>query len=349
MQKKCSIRINGEKFSAKSGEILLDAALVNGVEIPHDCRSGHCGTCQVSILKGFTISDDGIGSGMVRACQARVVTDLEVLVEPAPDVVISKGEVAGVRPLASDIVELRIRPAEPLNYLPGQYYKLQFRNFPARCYSPTVPMTRPYDKQAMRFHIRQVPDGLVSSAIGRKIFNGHKLTIEGPYGNAYLRPGKSNRLILVSSGTGFAPIWSIAAAAMKEDPARRIVLIASVREVESLYMVPAFRRLGMAPNVEIIPVVSSVPEYEARTIRQGRPTDHMPALQPSDIVYACGGPGMVEAIREKTSAAGAAFYADPFVSQSAERTQGLVSWALEQFTGKRSQQSNGLSGMAGNN
>jgi 3-phenylpropionate/trans-cinnamate dioxygenase ferredoxin reductase subunit len=234
-----------------------------------------------------------------------------------------------VRPVTSDIVELRVRPAERLNYLPGQYFKLQFRNYPARCYSPTVPMTRGNDREAIRFHIRQISDGRVSPAIGYEIGDGHKLTIEGPYGNAYLRPGMTNRLVLVSSGTGFAPIWSIAAAALKENPERSLVVIASVREMESLYMIPAFRRIGPAPNVKIIPVVSTAPEHVSKMIRRGRPTDHMPDLQADDTVYACGGPEMVDAIREKASASGAAFYADPFVSQSGERKQDLDAWAFD--------------------
>ena len=33
---------------------LLDAALMNGVELPHDCRSGYCGTCRVRVLSGHT-------------------------------------------------------------------------------------------------------------------------------------------------------------------------------------------------------------------------------------------------------------------------------------------------------
>ena len=33
-------------FPVASNEILLDAALRNGIKIPLDCREGVCGTCQ---------------------------------------------------------------------------------------------------------------------------------------------------------------------------------------------------------------------------------------------------------------------------------------------------------------
>ena len=52
MTKICKVTINGEVISAQPGDLLLDAALMNGIEIPHDCRSGYCGTCQVRVIAG---------------------------------------------------------------------------------------------------------------------------------------------------------------------------------------------------------------------------------------------------------------------------------------------------------
>jgi len=43
MSKLCKITINDEPFLANRGELLLDWALMNGVDLPHDCRSGICG------------------------------------------------------------------------------------------------------------------------------------------------------------------------------------------------------------------------------------------------------------------------------------------------------------------
>ena len=44
----------------------------------------------------------------------------------------------------------------------------------------------------------------------------------------------------------------------------------------------------------------------------GRPTDFLPRLHPNDVVYACGAPPMVGAIKAIAARAGVVCYADPF-------------------------------------
>jgi 3-phenylpropionate/trans-cinnamate dioxygenase ferredoxin reductase subunit len=226
-------------------------------------------------------------------------------------------------------MEVGIRPHDEIVYLPGQYYRFKFRGFPGRYFSPTTPMDRPSDGETLRLHVRRIPDGVVSPAIGREIRPGHPVTLEGPFGSAYFRPGLTNRLILVGSGTGFAPIWSIADAAIEENPWREIVLMSAAKTMPSLYMAPAFRRLRDYPSVRLIPTVSEKPANIARIVRKGRPTDHMPELTPDDIVYACGAPQMVDAVKDLALAAGATFYADPFTPQHGSHDDdGIVARAV---------------------
>ena len=106
-----------------------------------------------------------------------------------------------------------------------------------------MPLDRTNDGR-IRLHIRRVPDGRVSSALDREILEGHRVRLSGPFGSAFLRPGMANRLILVGCGTGFAPVWSIADAAMHENPGRQMVLVVGARSVETLYMTRALCRLS---------------------------------------------------------------------------------------------------------
>jgi NAD(P)H-flavin reductase len=283
----------------------------------------------VKVRSGLTVGGECDEPGMVKACQARIITDLEVVVEPVPEVLTTHGTVIATRPLAPDVMEVLIRPHDEIIYLPGQYYRFRFRGYPSRYFTPTAPMDRPFDGRALRLHVRRIPDGLVSPAIGHEIQAGHPVTLEGPFGSAYFRAGLGNRLVLVGSGTGFAPIWAIAEAAMEENPWRDMVLMAAAKTLPSLYMAPAFQRLRDYPNVRLIPTVSEKPANVARIVHKGRPTDHMPELTPDDIVYACGAPQMVDAVKDLALAAGSTFYADPFTPQHGSHDDdGIVARAV---------------------
>jgi len=311
MSKLCRVEVNGESFVAHQGDLLLDAALMNGIELPHDCRSGYCGTCRVRVQSGHTFGGASQDPGCVQACQARVISNLRIAVEEVPTTVEVDGRLVDLRRVAPDVLELSVEPAAPLAFIPGQYLSLRFRGFPARHYSPTAPLEAGQTRDILRFHIRQFPDGQVSSALGHGIAKGHRVRLSGPFGSAYFRERNASRLILVASGTGFAPICSVADAAMREWPERELVLIAAARSLHSLYMLPALCQLAQGPRVTIT-LVSSARQDFPRAVRHGRPTDYLPALRPGDLVYAAGAPAMVNAVSAIAHAAGATCHADPF-------------------------------------
>src|SRR4029450_6220869 len=132
MPKICKVTINGEPFLANCGELLLDWALMSGVDLPHDCRSGVCGACRVRLVDGNVFGGYTRGDDMIHACQARIVSDLEIAIEPAPEPVTLSARVAQTVPLAPDVVGVDIELPKPLDILPGQYCKLQFQGFLSR-------------------------------------------------------------------------------------------------------------------------------------------------------------------------------------------------------------------------
>lgn len=315
MPKICKVTLNKETFYANVGDLLLDGAIMSGVELQHDCRSGICGSCKVRLVDGKVFGGTEEGSDMIYACQARVVSDMKVITEPVPDTVSMSAEVAELVRLAPDVVGVSLELPKPLTYLPGQYCKLQFRGFPERSFSPTYPLEGAPDSRLLQFHIRRVPNGLVSSALGQKIRPGHRVRVTGPLGHAFLRMKHPGRTVLVASGTGFAPMWSIAVAAITEQPQRELVFIVAARKIQSFYMHNALCRLARFPNVTIIPIVSEAQNVSS-VIRSGRPTEHMPRLTPDDIVYTCGAPAMTESVARISRAAGARCYTDPFTSSA---------------------------------
>jgi 3-phenylpropionate/trans-cinnamate dioxygenase ferredoxin reductase subunit len=140
-----------------------------------------------------------------------------------------------------------------------------------------------------------------------------------------------------------------------------MIIIAGGRTIESLYMWPALVRLASFPNVLVVPVCST-PQTSTNEVNLGRPTDYLPPLQASDVLYACGAPGMVDSIKSIAARFGAICYADPFLpttddtdeesvlSRATNWLTALKSRQVDQFAlnrpRNRREQSTQMSGMA---
>lgn len=323
MTNRYHVTVDGRGFTARHGEVLLDAALQAGIDMPHQCRAGHCGTCCVRLTSGHVEGGQSAEPEIVHACQCRVVGNavIEQLRRDAIRTV--EGRLSSLRPLSAEVVEVGISTEGIMPYHAGQYAKLRFAGFPSRPYSITHPVREPARNATVYFHIRQMSDGRVSSALGRRIVPGHKVEMSGPYGTAHFRPNGAGRLILVATNTGFAPIWSIAVAALRENPQRRVMVIAGGRSIDALYMGPALVQLARFPNILVVPVCSAS-QIVSTAVMPGRPTDYLPRLLATDVLYACGAPGMVEVVQATAAAAGATCFADPFVASAPDKSEARI-------------------------
>jgi len=344
MRKICRVTINDQVFSASRGDILLEAARRDGIDIPYDCTSGHCGVCRVRVLDGLAVGGECREAGTVRACQARIMSDLQLRVETLPQIQTVTGRVSAIRQRGADVVELKIEPTDPIMYLPGQFLRVQFRGFPTRCYNPTAPMDEFLEPDYLHLQVRQWDGGKVSATIGSEIREGHKVRMQGPFGSAFLRPASDSRLVLVCHSTGFAPIWSIAVAAIRENQHREIVLVAGAESLDSLYMVNALCMLARFQNVTIVPVVET-PQRVPDVIRVGSVTDHIPELSAKDCVHVCGPVGLVKAVTRIAAEANAPCYCVPFAprhgeseAHDAEQEGGAIARAIGWLGGGGAQQ-----------
>src|SRR5215471_9403278 len=119
------ITINGHSFLARCGELLLDAALSNGIDLPFDCRAGHCGTCCVRLVSGEVWGGEGAEPGIVHACQCRIVGDAVLEKEQPSGVRTVEGVLTSLRPLSREVMEVGIRTKHALPYHAGQYAQLR--------------------------------------------------------------------------------------------------------------------------------------------------------------------------------------------------------------------------------
>src|SRR5882672_10420903 len=98
--------INGKTVKANYGETLIDAGLSGWVAIPHDCCSGQCDTCRVTVVNG-RVDDRGTAEkDTVLACQAKVVANAEITFDHVPEIAKRSGVVTGIATLAPDIMEV---------------------------------------------------------------------------------------------------------------------------------------------------------------------------------------------------------------------------------------------------
>lgn len=235
MRNTCQLTVNGHTVKANIGETLVDAGLGGWVVVPHDCCAGQCETCRVTVVAG-SVDDQGTAEGRtVLACQATVAGDAEIEFVDVPVTTKRAGVLTEISFLTADVMKVVVALASPIEYRPGQYLSVKFSGFPARDLSPTVRFDGMHKRDELVFHVRRYPGGFVSTQIGATIRPGHPVQVRGPYGQAFLREG-DGPLVLVAGGTGWAPIWSLAAAARREQRHRDLLVIAGARDPGGLYM-----------------------------------------------------------------------------------------------------------------
>ena len=142
------------------------------------------------------------------------------------------------------------------------------------------------------------------------------LRFEGPLGSFYLREDSDKPIILLASGTGFAPIKAIAEHAAANNIARPITLYWGARLKRDLYMLELARSWT---HLNFVPVLSEEP-WEGRTGFVHRAVmEDFPDMSGVQV-YACGTPAMVEAARADFSAKcglpAEEFYADSFRTEA---------------------------------
>src|SRR5205085_12173667 len=104
---------------------------------------------------------------------------------------------------------------------------------------------------------------------------------------------------------GWAPIWSLACAARREQRHRDLIVIAGSRDSENLYMRPA---LDWLADDGVRDVIATVQVDARRPQLPGRPTRYLPSLGLEDTVYVAGPPWLVDAVKRKARSAGARCY-----------------------------------------
>jgi naphthalene 1,2-dioxygenase ferredoxin reductase component len=304
------INVAGWPKPIEAGRLrILEAALDAGVPYPHGCGSGECGSCKSQLIDGEVSCDrhsaDALSAkeradGLILACRSRPVTDVTVRwlsTEAVLPMVKLDTKVERLEQVSRDVVLLTLgrRDGQRFDFHAGQFAKLRFGKLPARSYS----MASQPGQWPLVFHIRILPDGLVSGPVGRDLRVGDPVEVRGPFGDAYWAGVRSTRLMLLAGGTGMAPILSVLdAALLGGQPTKGIHVYHGVRTEEDLYLKDVLHQRALEHNIRFVPVYS---EGKGASVRNGHLHEAL-ARDVSDFADTCihvaGPPPMVDAVTD---------------------------------------------------
>lgn len=222
------IRLAGSEiqFDCSEGDTILRAALRSGVGMSYSCNVGSCGNCRFELIEGevhHMRADSPAWTEKDRArnrwlgCQAVPHGDCQVKFRQDPSAILPirpsqrVGTLISRTDLNHDIAEFAFSFEGDSNFIPGQYALIGVEGVEGqRVYS----MCNLPGEGIWRFQIKRVPNGAATGVLFESLKPGDKVSLDGPYGLAYLREDSARDLILLAGGSGLSPMVSIARGAL---------------------------------------------------------------------------------------------------------------------------------------
>ena len=336
-----TVEPSGRTFSADSSETLLAAGIRQGIGLPYGCKDGACGSCKCKKISGTVVhrehqakalSAEEEAQGLILTCCSTAQSDLVLesrQVTEAGSFPIKKMpvRVVSLEKKSHDVMSIimQLPATDVMQFHAGQYVEFLLRDGSRRSYSMgNAPHTLDPAAPKVELHIRHMPGGKFTDVVFSTMKEKDILRIEGPYGSFYLREDSQAPMILLASGTGFAPIKALIEHMQHKGITRPATLYWGGRRPSDLYMNDwVEEHVKAMPNLTYIPVVSDALAEDAWLGRTG--FVHQAVLQDHpDLsgfqVYACGAPIVVDSARAdylgKAGLPEEAFFADSFTTEA---------------------------------
>ncbi|PPC75173.1 anthranilate dioxygenase reductase [Pokkaliibacter plantistimulans] len=327
-------------FKAKHNELLLDAALRNGITIPLDCREGVCGTCKGRCESGRyeqdyvdeeALTEQELAERAILTCQTRVHSAASFYYDFDSSLCSQDGtqtlqatvtSVQQVSPTTA-ILHLDASTSSRLDYLPGQYARIRIPDLEGEVWRSYSFATCPNDSNQLQFLIRLLPSGAMSDYIRHRCQPGQLLTLEAPFG-AFYRRHVSKPLYMLAGGTGLSAFLGMLDELAEQGGCGQPVTLyygvtteADLCELERLQRyvtrIPGFswHAVVMKPAETWQGKRGVIPDHLDVSLLQGQPFD----------MYMCGPPPMVEAVRQWLSQqeiTGGQLYFEKFVESNSK-------------------------------
>lgn len=309
------VKINDEEeMTVQGGKALLGTLMGEKIFIPSACGGrGSCGLCKVKVTSDIGdylptelpwISEEERAQNIRLSCQLKLKKDISIQI---PEELFSVREylteVVSLRDLTYDIKEVTLKLIDPreITFTSGQYIQFQVPEYELtsesiyRAYSMA---SRPSQKNIIEIEVRLVPNGICTTYIFQHLKVGDKVTVNGPYGDFYLRDS-DREILFIAGGSGMAPIKSILSTMAEKKISRKATYFFGARAVRDLFLVEEMKQLEKElPNFCFIPALSEPLPEDNWKGETGLITEVLDRHLDSDSnleAYLCGSPGMIDA------------------------------------------------------
>jgi phenol hydroxylase P5 protein len=315
MSSQLTIEPLGATIEVEEGQTILDAALRQGIYIPHACGHGLCGTCKVQVLGGnvdhgvsnpFALMDFERDEGKTLACCATLESDVtvEADIDDEPDARIIPVEdfdtvVSRIETLTPTIKGIWLKLDRVIDFQAGQYVQIIM---------PGVEGGRPFSianapeeiarTGELEINVRIVEGGSGTAYLHNQLKVGDKLRVSGPYGRFFVRSSEKEPIIFMAGGSGLSSPRSMILDLLAQGTQQEITLIYGQRNLAELYYDAEFKALAQQhKNFHYVPALSEdATGFDGlKGFVHDAAKEHFNGDFSGHKAYLCGPPVMIEA------------------------------------------------------
>lgn len=315
MSQQLTIEPLGATIDVEEGQTILDAALRQGIYIPHACGHGLCGTCKVQIIEGevdhgvanpFALMDFERDEGKTLACCATLQGDvaIEADIDEDPDARIIpvtdfNCTVSRIETMTPTIKAIWLKLDKPIDFQAGQYVQIALSGIEGD--RPFSIANSPQDIAStgeLEINVRIIPGGPGTAYLHEKLKVGDKLHITGPYGRFFVRTSLNAPMIFMAGGSGLSSPRSMILDLLANGCKEQITLIYGQRNLAELYYDEEFKALAQQhANFTYVPALSEdAAGFDGfKGFVHDAANDHFKGDFSGHKAYLCGPPPMIEA------------------------------------------------------
>jgi NAD(P)H-flavin reductase/hemoglobin-like flavoprotein len=203
-----------------------------------------------------------------------------------------------------DLAMITVQTPAPVPYRAGQYVSVETPQRP-RLWRYLSPANAPREDGTLDFHVRAVDGGWVSRAIVAHSQIGDTWRIGPPMGRMQVDAASDRELLMVTGGTGMAPIKALLEDVAQRPEQPRTQVFVGGRTWDDLYDFASLRKFSYSNTwLDVIPVVED--DEGASGAERGTLADVVTrygAWSDHDVLV-CGSPAMIRATVSRMLVAG---------------------------------------------